>query len=150
MSDSTAPSLNTATGFDAFWRIALTLGALVLVLVLAWLLLRWMNRRVPGMGGAPGAGRLIRVLDRLPVNRDCQLMLVKVRDRVVLLAVSAHHTEKLCEFDDADGTFAPAVAAESPTFSAALKDAARKFGLGPKDGLSPKDGPGPGDGGELP
>jgi flagellar biosynthetic protein FliO len=101
-----------------------TLLALVLVLFLAWLLLRWMNRRVPGMGGG---GRLIKVLDRTQAGKNSSILLLRVQDKVFLVAVSEHAIEKLYEFDDSDGQIAPPKAPEYASFSNTLKDAAKRF-----------------------
>ena len=109
---------------DVTLRILGALLALVVVLLLAWLLLRWMNKRVPG-GGA--GSKLIKVLDRVAVGRGCMLLLVRVQGKVILLAMGERVAEKLLEFDDPDGAFEPKIAA-SPSFAGALKDAAKRFG----------------------
>ncbi len=109
---------------DVYLRIIGALAALVVVLLLAWLLLRWMNRRVPGMAGN---AKMIKVLDRVSVGKGGMLMLVRVQDKVILLVAGDHVAEKLLEFDDPDGAFEPKIAA-SPSFAGALKDAAKRFG----------------------
>lgn len=101
--------------------------ALILVLLAAWLLLRWMNNRMPGMGSG-GASRLVKVLDRVPVGKNSSILLLRVQDKVLLVAVTEHGAEKLCEFDDPDGLIAPDTpAGEVPGFAAVLKDTARKM-----------------------
>lgn len=112
-----------------------TLGAvlsLALVLGCAYVLLRWINRRVPGMSG--GSGRLIQVLDRVSVGRSGSILLVRIKDKVMLLGISDHAVEKLCEFDDPDETMVLPKAEDLPSFSQALKDAAKRFTGGPKNG----------------
>lgn len=117
------------------WEAALKLGgallALCLVLLLAWLMLRWMSRRAPG---ASGGGRAIKVLDRVAAGRNGSLLLLRVKDKVLLVGFSDHAVQTLCEFDDPDGSFEAQQAAKNPAFSDALKDAARKMGFKPKDG----------------
>lgn len=112
-----------------FWeyagRFVAAIIALALVLACAWLLLRWMNRRVPGLSG--GANRLIQILDRVSVGKTSSIILLRVQDKVILVAVSEHAMEKLYEFDDPDGEIALPPAAEFPNFSDALKDAAKRF-----------------------
>ena len=107
-------------------RILGAMVALVLVLLAAWMLLRWMGSRMPGMGGG-GASRLVKVLDRVNVGKGSCILLLRVQDKVLLVAMTEHGTEKLCEFDDPDGTMMPPVQAEVPAFSTALKDAARRM-----------------------
>ena len=109
---------------DVYLRIIGALVALVAVLLLAWLLLRWMNRRVPGMAGN---AKMIKVLDRVNVGKGGIMMLVRVQDKVILMVVNDHVAEKLLEFDDPDGTFDPKTG-DTPSFSNALKDAAKRFG----------------------
>lgn len=118
--------------WDAAAKILGTLAALVLVLLLAWLLLRWMNKRMPGVSG--GAQRAIKVLDRLPVGKNGTILLLRVQDKVLLVAVGERGAEKLYEFDDPDGKFDLPKPGGTTGFSDALKDAAKKMGLGKKDG----------------
>ena len=115
-------------------RISGAMLALVLVLLAAWLLLRWLNNHVPGMGG--GTTRLLKVLDRVAVGRNSSILLLRVQDKVLLVAMTDHDAEKLCEFDDPDGTIAPPVTAgQVPGFAAILKETAQKMvGKVPKDG----------------
>lgn len=116
---------------EALGQILWVVIALALVLGLAWVLLRWMNKRVPGMGGG---ARLIKVLDRVALGKSGSLLLVRVQDKVLLVAFSERAVEKLCEFDDPDGTLSLPDVVDTPSFAAALKDAAAKIGIGGKDG----------------
>lgn len=121
----------------SWWEITVRMfglvAALALVLFLAWAVMRWMNKRLPGLGGG-GGGRLIHVLERMPVGKSGQLLLVRVQDKVLFVAVSEHNAEKLCEFDDPEGLITGPEVMENPSFSEALKDAMGKIGLGNKGG----------------
>ncbi len=106
-------------------QIITTIAALVIVLLLAWVTLRWMSKRMPGLSG--GSGRMINVLDRVTVGKNASILLIRVQDKVILVAASEHAFEKLYEFDDPDGTVSSVQDMESVKFSSVLKDAASKF-----------------------
>lgn len=57
-----------------------TLLALAAVCVLAWVVLRWSAKR--GLGGA---GRRVKVLERIPLDARRALYLVQIGERVLLL-----------------------------------------------------------------
>ena len=76
--------------------------SLVLVLLLAWLLLRWMGKRMPLQSGS--TGRHIRVLDRVIFAQDKYLVLVKVAEKTLLVGFSGNSVENLSEIDDPDDT----------------------------------------------
>lgn len=116
-------------------RMLGAIAALAAVLFLAWYILRWINKRVPGAGNS-GHGRLLNVLDRVNTGKNSSLLLVRVKDKVFLVAVSEHAIEKISEFDDPDETMKLPATSESIPFSDALKQAASKLRK-PKD-----DGPG--------
>lgn len=113
--------------FEAAARIVGAIAALGLVLLLAYFLLHWLNKRMPGMSGGPN--RLIQVLDRVAVGRGGSIMLLRVQDKVLLVAVTDKAVEKLCEFDDPEGKIAQPEPLQAMDFSAALKEAGAKFGL---------------------
>ncbi len=116
-------------------RILGAIAALALVLFLAWFILRWLNRRVPSMGGGGGkaAGRMITVLDRVHLGKNSSLLLVRVQDKVYLVGISEHTVQTLAEIDDPDGELALPEAGQNPSFTAALRDAVAKMGVKPKD-----------------
>ncbi|NLW78099.1 MAG: flagellar biosynthetic protein FliO [Ruminococcaceae bacterium] len=110
-------------------RVLGTIAALVLVLFLAWLLLRWMNKRMPGMSGS---GKMIKVLDRTAAGKNSSILLLRVEDKVLLVAISEHAIEKLCEFDDPDEQIKPPPTPDYPSFSSTLRNATKNLGR-PKD-----------------
>lgn len=114
-------------------RLLGVMVALGVVLFLAWLTLRFMNRKMPGMAG--GSSRLIQVLDRVSTGRSSSLMLIRVQDTVMLVAFSEHTVQKLCEFDDPEGKMKlpEMTGAFTGSFASALKDAATRAGLKPKN-----------------
>ena len=71
-----------------------TLLALAAVCILAWIVLRWTARRGLGLG----AGKRVKVLERVPLDGRRALYLVEVGERVLLIG--------------AGDTTAPAVLAE--------------------------------------
>ncbi len=117
--------------WDMMLQILGAILALIVVLLLAWLLLRWMNKRVPGMG--TGSAKMIKVLDRVNVGRTT-VVLMRVESKVLLVAMSEHSIQKLQEFDDPNGDIAPTISSV-PSFSDTLKDVTKrmKFGGGDKD-----------------
>ena len=107
-------------------RVIGAIVALGLVLLCAWLVLRWVGGKMPGVSG--GTNRLIQVLDRVSVSRNSTIVLLRVQSKVFLVAISDNAVEKLCEMDDPDNTMALPKPAELPNFSVALKEAAKKLG----------------------
>lgn len=129
-------SMALSAGISTFWEAAKqivgALLALVLVCALAWVVLRWINRRMPSLGGG-STKRLITVLDRVAVGKNAVVLLLHVAGRVMLVAVSDHAIEKLAEYDAENGEFEVPDTPENPSFAAALKDAAAKAGFLKKD-----------------
>ncbi len=109
-------------------RILTAILSLAFVLFLAWVVIRWMGGRMPGMA-AGGKGRMINVLDRVNTGKNSGLLLVRVGDKVLLVAYSEHNVQSVYDFDDPEGAFVPYVPpASGMSFTDALKDAASKFG----------------------
>ena len=65
------------------WELLRAALSLVAVCVVAWVVLRWASRR--GLGGAAGSGRM-EVLERLPLDPRRSLHLVRVGERVLVVA----------------------------------------------------------------
>lgn len=118
---------------ETILRILGAIAALALVLFLAYVILRWLNKRMPGVGGGASSGRMITVLDRVTLGKNSSILLVRVQDRVFLVGISEHAVQTLAEFDDPDGELTLPAAGENPGFSAAMKDAVAKMGFGKKD-----------------
>ncbi len=114
------------TALDLIGRITGAIVALVLVLLSAWLILRWIGKKMPGVSG--GSARLIQVLDRYGVGRGSTLLLIRVQSKVMLVAISEHTAEKLCEFDDPEEKITSmSKVADTMDFSAALSGAIKQF-----------------------
>lgn len=118
---------------EAFLRIVGAIAALVLVLFLAWLLLRWLNGRMPGTRSA-AAGKMIQVLDRMSLGRTSGVVLLRVHTRVLLVGYSDRQTQTLAEFEDPEGEICAVQDLEAVGFADALKNAAKQMGFGPKKG----------------
>lgn len=74
-----------------------TVLALIIVIGLAWVFLRWgLARLLPGRGHTTGE---MRVLDRLPLDGRRQVVLVQAYGRYLLLGVGDGSTTLLTELD---------------------------------------------------
>lgn len=117
--------------WEAIIRVLGAILALALVLFLAWLVLRLLNRAMPGLQGtSAGRGRFVQVLERIPYGKGTTLLLLRVQNTVMLVACTEHAVEKLWEIEDADGSFQPPAPGEMPSFADSLKSAAGRMGLG--------------------
>lgn len=100
------------------WDVLSVLGSLigfVLLLVLAWWAARFVGR---GYGYNGSGSRSLQVLDRLPMGGEKQLLVVKAAGRVLLLGVTAHRVEVLCELDESRLPPPPAAPGNSPFLAA--------------------------------
>lgn len=100
--------------------------ALALVLFCAWVILRFINKRIPGLSGG-ASGRLIKVLDRVNVTRSSCILLLRVEEKVLLVSMTEHSSETLCEFQDPEGKIVQPPAEPLPDFSTAMKDAIQRL-----------------------
>ena len=114
------------------------LGALfvtVLILVAAYWTSRWVGvHGTPGASGWPGGmeNENLRVLARTGVGRNACLMVVRVRDRCLLLGVTESNISLLKEWE---GEEAEAWATEFPAdngFPGVLRDALRRIDARPR------------------
>ena len=68
------------------------IGVLGLIAVLFYALKK-LNKRISTAGGR------LRVLDRISIGRDGMLLVVSVCGKVMLVGVTAHRIDKLCDLD---------------------------------------------------
>ena len=76
------------------------IGSLVLFAVImagTFLLLRFFSGR--GLGRQ---GRFLTVLDRFPISKDCQILVIRIGERVLAVCVGREGGSLLCELDPAD------------------------------------------------
>lgn len=113
---------------EVVFRLLGAIAALAFVLFLAWVVLRWAGKHTAGSSAR--SGRMIQILDRVSTGRNSSVLLLRVQDKVLVVAMSEHAIEKLCEIDDPGQEFKQPETPESVSFSVALKDAVSKMGLG--------------------
>jgi flagellar biosynthetic protein FliO len=108
------------------------LSVTVLILALAYWTSRWIGvHAAPGRAGWPGSmgGDGLRVLARLEVGRGERLLVVRVRERCLLLGVTEHQIALLKEWEgeEADAWLTETPSAEG-AFLGVLRDALQKRG----------------------
>lgn len=69
-----------------------------LVLLLAWLVTRYLAGRGPGLKMPSGQRRNMILLEQLPLGRDQRLVLVRVGERIFLLGMTPSGISHLAEF----------------------------------------------------
>jgi flagellar biogenesis protein FliO len=69
------------------------------------------------------------VLERVVLGPDRNLMVVRVKDRVLLLGVTAHHISQLAELDAAHYAGLPAPSQNGDRFATLLRESIG-FGIG--------------------
>jgi flagellar biogenesis protein FliO len=89
-----APSHTMSVGW------ARTAGALVLVITLIFLLRAVVRRLTPGSGGAGRLGATVHVLGRTPLGPRHSLMLLRVGQRILVVADAAGAMRTLSEIND--------------------------------------------------
>lgn len=101
---------------ESAFTIFSALCALLFVLALAYVTIKWMGRRMSVQTGS----RLIKVLDRVMIGQDKCLLVVQVAEETMLVGMSGDAVTKLCDL-----TGNPTIAAaeqSSPEFSEVLRD----------------------------
>lgn len=81
--------------------LGLRLGAVLLVVWLSVLAMRWYVRRTNG-GGAGSDGRLLHVMETRALAPNRSLHLVRLGDRAVLLGSTPERITRLLDIDDAE------------------------------------------------
>jgi flagellar biogenesis protein FliO len=81
-------------------RALVTTGASLAVVVGLFLLLVWFQRRSSGHGRSMLPGAVVRTLGRVPLNGRQEMHLVRVGNKLLLLAVTATSAETLTEITD--------------------------------------------------
>ena len=76
-------------------------GSLVVVLA-AFFLLVWLSRKAAPQGQGPLPGEVVQSLGRVPLTARQQMQLIRVGNKLVLLAVTTQGAEPLTEITDAD------------------------------------------------
>ena len=112
---------------ENLWSALGMLSTTVLILILAYLTSRWIGTHgAPGASGITGGGgENLRVLARTGVGRNACLMVVRVRDRCLLLGVTESNISLLKEWE---GEEADAWVTEFPAdngFPGVLRNALR-------------------------
>lgn len=95
--NGTTPALPPTPELPSYGGLLVrTLIALVVVLLLAWVLLRWgMRRFSPGVAGAPS----LRVLAKTPLDGRRSVVLVEASGRYLVLGVAEGGVSLLCELE---------------------------------------------------
>ncbi|WP_312643800.1 flagellar biosynthetic protein FliO [Hydrogenoanaerobacterium sp.] len=75
-----------------------SLVVLILILVLAYYTTKWIGKK----GSMQSGSRMIKVLDRVMVGQDKMLMIVQVQDQTMLVGMTSHSVQKLCDIENAD------------------------------------------------
>ncbi len=97
-----APGVGVGVGGFGVWYwlgLAAKLGAVLIVIWLAVLAMRWYVRRVNGIDGGD-SGRQLQVLETKVLAPNRSLHLVRVGNRAVLLGVTPERINQLTEIDD--------------------------------------------------
>ncbi len=83
--------------FSTLWQVFSFLLLFGLVLILTYVTTRLLGGR---LGASAGPGRVMRVLEVLPVGRERSLLLVEVAGRFLLIGAGADAFTLLAELDD--------------------------------------------------
>ena len=81
----------------SMWR---SLGSLLLIVGALFLVSRWMRGRFSGQL-ASGPARRMSIVERLPLDHRRQLLLVRVDDREVIMALSPNQIEPVAQWERA-------------------------------------------------
>lgn len=105
--------------FEPFFTLLSALFALVFVLVLAYLTIKWMSGRMTGMKGS----KVINVIDRVMIGQDKCLLVVRVGEQTMLIGMSGDSVVKLSDLQDLPEITDIKGPEGPPEFSDVLRDA---------------------------
>ena len=112
------------------WELIYLIVVLAGVIALAYYATKWLSKRYVTQGQKT---KYMKVIDRIGLGQDRTLNIVQVGEKVMLLGVTQHRIEKICDIDIAD---MPIVQEnQSASFTNVLKDTLKNnwgFGDGTK------------------
>lgn len=136
-----APPLPPTPELPSYGGLLLrTLVALLVVLVLAWVLLRWGLRRLLPGGASPGP---LRVLARAPLDGRRAVVLVEAAGRYLVLGVGEASVTLLLELEPeaVKGALAASTAARPGRFAEVLRERLGRSGARATPAPPPDAGP---------
>lgn len=74
--------------------LILPLFGVIAVVLLAYAFTKWLSKRYQGMS----SGRCVQVVERLPVGKDRDLLLIRMNGQAYLLGVTGHGITTICSF----------------------------------------------------
>lgn len=84
---------------EAVLSMVLVLAMFILVLVLAYYATKFVGKKY----GARGQGsQMIRVLDRVAISQDKQLLIIRAAGKTMLIGTAPHAISKLCDIDETE------------------------------------------------
>ncbi|RPF48401.1 flagellar biogenesis protein FliO [Hydrogenoanaerobacterium saccharovorans] len=107
-------------------QVLFSLVMLILILTLAYYTTKWIGKRCSIQNGS----KIIQVLDKVVVGQDKMLMIIRVQNQTMLVGMTSHSVQKLCDIENIDELLIQSKASETD-FSSILSTALRD-GLGAK------------------
>lgn len=106
-----------------FWEIAYLFVVIIAVILLAYFASKWIAKRY-GAQGIPKKG-YIKIIDRLSLNQNQSMVIAKVGSKYMLLGISQHHIEPICELtqEELDALQEQSEAGKSSSFNESFKQA---------------------------
>lgn len=81
------------------WELVYLVIVLILVVALAYFASKWLGKRYATQGQKT---KYLKVLDRVSLGTDRTLCIIKVGEKAMLLGVTQHSIEKICDIDIED------------------------------------------------
>lgn len=95
--------------FDDTLSLVISLFLLVAILIFTYFATKWLAKRF----SLQGSCRAIKIIDKAVLGQDKALMVVRVTDQTMLLGITAHQIQKLCDIDEEKLPLSPAKPEES-------------------------------------